>query len=235
MYILQCADGSYYTGSTNNLELRLAQHQTGEGANHTKKRLPVKLVYYEEYQRIDEAFYREKQVQGWRREKKEALIRGDYNLLPELAIAYRDLDTVASSASATEEIPLPEVLEGSTDTVASGASATESASATEEITLPEVLEGSTDTVASGASATESASATEEIPLPEVLEGSTDTVASSTSATESASATEEITLPEALEGSVKKTLEGSEKAVSSRASETAKTRASETAKTKTRKK
>jgi len=206
MYILQCADGSYYTGSTNNLELRLAQHQTGEGANHTKKRLPVKLVYYEEYQRIDEAFYREKQVQGWRREKKEALIRGDYNLLPELAIAYRDLDTVASSTSATEEI-----------------------------TLPEVLEGSTDTVASGASATESASATEEIPLPEVLEGSTDTVASSTSATESASATEEITLPEALEGSVKKTLEGSEKAVSSRASETAKTRASETAKTKTRKK
>ena len=119
MYILQCADGSYYTGSTNNLELRLAQHQTGEGANHTKKRLPVKLVYYEEYQRIDEAFYREKQVQGWRREKKEALIRGDYNLLPELAIAYRDLDTVASSTSATE-----------------------SASATEEITLPEALEGS---------------------------------------------------------------------------------------------
>ncbi len=142
MYILQCADGSYYTGSTNNLELRLAQHQTGEGANHTKKRLPVKLVYYEEYQRIDEAFYREKQVQGWRREKKEALIRGDYNLLPELAIAYRDLDTVASSASATEEIPLPEVLEGSTDTVASSTSATESASATEEITLPEALEGS---------------------------------------------------------------------------------------------
>ncbi|MBH1959547.1 MAG: GIY-YIG nuclease family protein [Flavobacteriia bacterium] len=44
LYILLCSDGSYYTGSTNNLELRLSQHQAGEGANHTKKRLPVKLV-----------------------------------------------------------------------------------------------------------------------------------------------------------------------------------------------
>lgn len=92
MYILECADGSYYTGSTNNLELRLAQHQNGEGANHTKKRLPVKLLYYEEFQRIDEAFYREKQVQGWNRKKKEALINGSSELLPKLAIAYRDLN-----------------------------------------------------------------------------------------------------------------------------------------------
>lgn len=147
MYILQCADGSYYTGSTNDLELRLTQHQTGEGANQTKKRLPVKLVYYEEYQRIDDAFYREKQVQGWRREKKEALIKGEYQLLPELAIAYRDLNTVASGASATEEIALPEALEGSVETVASGTSATE------EISLPEVLEGSEKAVSSRASET----------------------------------------------------------------------------------
>lgn len=73
-YILLCSDGSYYTGSTNNLELRLKQHQNGEGANHTKKHLPVVLVYYEEFSRIDEAFYREKQIQGWSRKKKEALI-----------------------------------------------------------------------------------------------------------------------------------------------------------------
>ena len=85
MYILECADGSYYTGSTNNLELRLAQHQNGEGANHTKKRLPVKLVYYEEFQRIDEAFNREKQVQGWGRKKKEALINSTLNDLHNLA------------------------------------------------------------------------------------------------------------------------------------------------------
>mgnify|MGYP000982288174 CR=1 FL=1 len=91
MYILECADGSYYTGSTNNIELRIAQHNAGEGANHTKKRLPVKLVYFEEFQRIDEAFYREKQVQGWSRKKKEALINSQHELLPELSLAYRDL------------------------------------------------------------------------------------------------------------------------------------------------
>jgi putative endonuclease len=90
MYILKCADGTYYTGSTKNLKLRLAQHQSGKGANHTKKRLPVKLVYYEEYNWIDEAFYREKQVQKWRKEKKEALINGNHELLPNLALAYRN-------------------------------------------------------------------------------------------------------------------------------------------------
>lgn len=115
MYILECSDGSYYTGSTKNIELRLQQHQNGEGANHTKKRLPVKLVYLEEFQRIDEAFYREKQVQGWSRKKKEALIAGNFDKLPELSIAYRDIATVASSTSATEE----------NATVASSSSATE--------------------------------------------------------------------------------------------------------------
>ncbi len=94
MYILLCADGSYYTGSTTDLERRLEQHQNGEGANHTKKRLPVSLLYYEEYSRIDEAFYREKQVQGWSRKKKEALIEGKNDLLPLLAKAYRDLDEI---------------------------------------------------------------------------------------------------------------------------------------------
>ena len=79
MYILLCADGTYYTGSTKNLELRLQQHQQGEGANYTRKRLPVELIYWEEYERIDSAFYREKQVQGWSRSKKEALMRGDFD------------------------------------------------------------------------------------------------------------------------------------------------------------
>ncbi len=75
-YILICSDDSYYTGSTKDLERRLMQHQNGEGANHTKKRLPVKLVYYEEYDRIDTAYFREKQIQNWNRNKKEALING---------------------------------------------------------------------------------------------------------------------------------------------------------------
>jgi len=85
MYILKCADGSYYTGSTVDLEKRLWQHQNGEGANYTKKHLPVELVYYEEYDRIEDAFYREKQIQGWTRKKKEALIKGNYNELKTLA------------------------------------------------------------------------------------------------------------------------------------------------------
>lgn len=85
MHILKCRDGSYYTGSTRDLQRRLWQHSNGEGANFTKKRLPVELVYYEEYPRIDHAFYREKQIQGWMRKKKEALIEGNSVKLPELA------------------------------------------------------------------------------------------------------------------------------------------------------
>lgn len=100
MYILECSDGSYYTGSTNNLELRLSQHQNGEGANHTKKRLPVKLVYFEEFERIDEAFYREKQVQGWSRKKKEALINGMPEKLHELAKCLNETSHVAFDSAA---------------------------------------------------------------------------------------------------------------------------------------
>ncbi|TVR41070.1 MAG: GIY-YIG nuclease family protein [Cryomorphaceae bacterium] len=108
MYILHCSDGSYYTGSTKDLELRLEQHMLGQGANYTRKRLPVKLLYFEEYQRIDEAYYREKQVQGWNRKKKEALIDGKPELLPELAIAYRDRNTSESLKPQSR----PEGLEG---------------------------------------------------------------------------------------------------------------------------
>lgn len=85
MYILKCNTGSYYTGSTIDLERRLKEHQEGIGTNHTRKYLPVELVYYEFFQRIDEAFYREKQIQGWSRAKKEVLINNRSQLLPELA------------------------------------------------------------------------------------------------------------------------------------------------------
>ena len=101
MYILRCADGSYYTGSTKNLERRLAQHRNGEGANFTRKHLPVELVYVEEYNRIDEAFYREKQVQGWSRAKKEALIDRQYGKLPELAVCVNDSRSVRRPAAST--------------------------------------------------------------------------------------------------------------------------------------
>lgn len=118
MYILECSDGSYYTGSTKSLDTRVAQHQNGEGANHTKKHLPVQLVYFEEFTRIDEAFYREKQVQGWNRKKKEALIKKQFKELPNLSITYRDKEVSASSASASVldsstsiDTPLTEALE----------------------------------------------------------------------------------------------------------------------------
>lgn len=85
MYILECSDGSYYTGSTNDIDRRLNEHQHGKGANYTAKRLPVKLLYYEEFQNISDAFYREKQVQGWSRAKKKALMCGDNKTLHDLS------------------------------------------------------------------------------------------------------------------------------------------------------
>jgi putative endonuclease len=91
MYILECCDGSYYTGSALDLHVRIKQHQAGRGANYTLNRLPVKLIYWEKYDKVHEAFNREKQVQGWTRKKKKALIDGRHELLPSLAIAYKDL------------------------------------------------------------------------------------------------------------------------------------------------
>ncbi|MBN2503336.1 MAG: GIY-YIG nuclease family protein [Anaerolineales bacterium] len=85
MYILECADGSYYVGSTKNLDQRVMQHQSGKGSRYTSGRLPVKLVYGEEYDRVADAYQREKQVQNWGRAKREALINGEYEKLPPLA------------------------------------------------------------------------------------------------------------------------------------------------------
>ncbi len=85
MYILKCGNNKFYTGSTNDLDRRLIEHQTGEGANYTRKNQPVELVYFEEFDRIHKAFYREKQVQNWSHAKKQALIDGDLEGLVKLA------------------------------------------------------------------------------------------------------------------------------------------------------
>lgn len=85
VYILKCSNDKYYTGSTIYLEKRIAEHNIGIGANFTKKHLPVELVYSEEYLNIQDAFKREKQIQGWNRKKKEALINDHMNNLPKLA------------------------------------------------------------------------------------------------------------------------------------------------------
>jgi putative endonuclease len=84
-YILRCADGSYYVGSTKNLEHRLEQHASGMGSAYTAKRLPVELVWCAEFDRIDEAYLLEKRVQGWSRAKREALIAGRFDDLPALS------------------------------------------------------------------------------------------------------------------------------------------------------
>ena len=80
-YILECSNGAYYVGSTNDLERRLQEHQAGLGSRFTSAHLPVKLVYWEEYQTLEEAFRRERQLHGWSRAKKEALIKGDIEKL----------------------------------------------------------------------------------------------------------------------------------------------------------
>ncbi len=85
MYILECSDGSYYVGSTIDIYKRLGQHQEGFGGRYASRRRPVKLVYAEYFDEIESAYQAEKQVQGWRREKRDALIRGDFDSLLELA------------------------------------------------------------------------------------------------------------------------------------------------------
>jgi predicted GIY-YIG superfamily endonuclease len=115
MYILECADGSFYTGSTWDLERRLSEHQGELGANFTTKRLPVKLVYCEYFDRVDDAYYREKQVQGWSRRKKQALIEGNKEKLVEYSRNYTQYPPAASTSSATggAAIPLPSTSSGS--------------------------------------------------------------------------------------------------------------------------
>ncbi len=90
VYILRCGDKSYYVGVTDDLEKRIAIHKEGLDKNsYTYQRRPVELVYSEEYSSINDAISREKQLQGWSRKKKEALIRGDLEKLHILAMKKR--------------------------------------------------------------------------------------------------------------------------------------------------
>lgn len=73
-YILQCSDGTYYVGSTGHLELRLAQHEAGTGAQYTRHRRPVFLVWSAEFESVADAFAMEKRIQGWAHDKRKLLI-----------------------------------------------------------------------------------------------------------------------------------------------------------------
>ncbi len=85
VYILRCADGSYYVGHTDDLEKRVRQHQSGELGGYTFNRRPVQLAYSQDFPTREEAFVVERQLKGWCRAKKEALIRADWNKLRRLA------------------------------------------------------------------------------------------------------------------------------------------------------
>lgn len=86
LYILRCADGSYYVGTTRrSLEERVAEHNAGTFGGYTAGLRPVTLVFHQEFERITDAIAAERQVKGWRRAKKEALIADAFDLLPTLS------------------------------------------------------------------------------------------------------------------------------------------------------
>ena len=91
VYMLQCADGRYYIGSYrgDELDVRVSEHNAGVYPDAwTLKRRPVRLVWSQEFQQITDAIAVEQQMKRWRREKKEAVIRGEWSALPDLATAY---------------------------------------------------------------------------------------------------------------------------------------------------
>ncbi|MGP1281460.1 MAG: GIY-YIG nuclease family protein [Parasphingopyxis sp.] len=82
---MKCADGRYYTGHTDNLDARMAQHSDGTASTFTAKRRPVELLWATDCQSRDTAFELEGRLKGWSRAKKEALMRGDFDALPALS------------------------------------------------------------------------------------------------------------------------------------------------------
>jgi len=87
VYMLRCSDGSYYTGSHRGPDagFRLAQHQAGDGGDYTSRRRPVELVWAENFVWITDAIACERQIKGWSRAKKEALIKGDWRMVSQLS------------------------------------------------------------------------------------------------------------------------------------------------------
>jgi len=89
VYIIECSDGSYYTGVTNNYERRFQEHCDGLNPTcYTFERRPLLLRYVEWFHDVEQAIAREKQLKGWSRKKKEALMAGDFNMLSFEALAY---------------------------------------------------------------------------------------------------------------------------------------------------
>ena len=102
-YMLRCADESYYVGHTEDLESRIAAHQSGLVEGYTYRRRPVQLVLSQEFAKRDEAFRAERQIKGWSRAKKEALVRGDWEAVHLLAMRAPVLRDAASTSSAAPQ------------------------------------------------------------------------------------------------------------------------------------
>ncbi len=96
VYMLRCRDASYYTGIAEDVEFRVAQHNEGKIEGYTQTRLPVRVVYTEEYATRLEAFRRERQIKGWSRAKKEALVSGNWDRLRFLSRSY--IETASTSS-----------------------------------------------------------------------------------------------------------------------------------------
>jgi predicted GIY-YIG superfamily endonuclease len=97
-YMIQCGDRTFYVGHTNDLEKRWGEHQTGAFGGYTSTRHPLHLVWPEEFGTRAEAVEAEHRIKGWSRAKKLALIRGDWNLVSELARSKREGRASTSSA-----------------------------------------------------------------------------------------------------------------------------------------
>jgi len=97
VYIVQCSDNSYYTGHTDNLDKRIAEHQAGEIPVYTSGRLPVTLLFSQELPTREEAKTCERQIKGWRRSKKQALIRGDWIEVSHLAHGGSSFDKLRTN------------------------------------------------------------------------------------------------------------------------------------------
>jgi putative endonuclease len=101
-YMLHCADRTFYVGHTDDLDLRIAQHQHGELPGYTATRRPLKLVWSDEFPTRYEALEAERQIKGWSRAKKLALIRGDWRAISELARNSKEKGRASTSSARTE-------------------------------------------------------------------------------------------------------------------------------------
>jgi len=97
-YILHCRDGTYYVGHTDDLQRRIAEHQSGTLGGYTSRRRPVIFLWAQDFQTRDEAFAAERKLKGWSRAKKEAMMAGNWVLVSQLARSAKPQGASTSSA-----------------------------------------------------------------------------------------------------------------------------------------